>query len=89
MGFDYEVETPANGGPPNRKVIYSNRSHTTFDCKAFAKAFGGGGHTKAAGFNVTLESPSVPYTMGIKTLAHNTNPYSLAEALVQLHESKQ
>ena len=37
-------------------VIYSTRSHTTFDCSAFCLAHGGGGHTKAAGCRVVLGS---------------------------------
>lgn len=32
----------------------SVRSHTSFDCAAFGQQFGGGGHTRAAGFAVTL-----------------------------------
>lgn len=36
------------------KVVFSTRSHTTFDCMSFCKAHGGGGHTKAAGFNQPL-----------------------------------
>lgn len=32
----------------------SLRSHAGFDCAAFAQRFGGGGHTRAAGFDVPL-----------------------------------
>jgi hypothetical protein len=46
VGFDYFVDK----GIP--KAIFSTRSRTDFDCGAFCKAQGGGGHTKAAGFNV-------------------------------------
>jgi hypothetical protein len=34
------------------KIIFSTRSRTDFDCSALAKRYGGGGHTKAAGFNI-------------------------------------
>ena len=44
VGFDYT----ADDGLP--KIIYSLRSHTGFDCGAFCKGHGGGGHTAAAGF---------------------------------------
>lgn len=45
------------------KMIFSTRSHSGFDCGAFALAHGGGGHTPAAGFNVIydLDGPN-PYT---------------------------
>lgn len=46
VGFDVFAE---NGVPT---YLYSIRSHTTFDCGTFAKRFGGGGHTGAAGFTV-------------------------------------
>lgn len=47
-GFSYGVE---NGVA---KVRFSLRSHTGFDCAAFAKARGGGGHTAAAGFSLPV-----------------------------------
>jgi oligoribonuclease NrnB/cAMP/cGMP phosphodiesterase (DHH superfamily) len=50
------------------KYIYSTRSHTDFDCAKFAKSFGGGGHTRAAGFNIV--EPAM-------------NPYQLFQLLVQ------
>jgi oligoribonuclease NrnB/cAMP/cGMP phosphodiesterase (DHH superfamily) len=57
LGFKYIVERGA------RKLAVSTRSHTTFDCAAFARAHGGGGHTRAAGFAITLMDPdSDPYT---------------------------
>jgi hypothetical protein len=85
MAFDYEVEypkeTPNVGGV--RKIIYSIRSHTTFDCLAFAKTFpGGGGHTKSSGFNINLELGS---DAGSRYARHY-DPYSLAEALVNKYE---
>ena len=45
VGFTYKVES----GTP--KIVYSLRSHTGFDCAAFAKSHGGGGHSAAAGFS--------------------------------------
>ena len=46
----------------NRRVIYSLRSHASFDCARWAKAEGGGGHTRAAGFTVPLdETTPQPY----------------------------
>lgn len=56
---------------------FSTRSHTTFDCGAFCKKLGGGGHTKAAGFSVKFD-PMV----GIQ------DPYSTIRALVERHSSE-
>jgi oligoribonuclease NrnB/cAMP/cGMP phosphodiesterase (DHH superfamily) len=54
----------------NHKLAFSTRSHTTFDCAKFAKVFGGGGHTKAAGFNRTMvPTDPQPYEMIRRTLA--------------------
>ena len=47
----------------------STRSHTDFDCAALAKRFGGGGHTKAAGF-------TLPFALTDK------NPYAMLLGLV-------
>jgi oligoribonuclease NrnB/cAMP/cGMP phosphodiesterase (DHH superfamily) len=46
------------------KLLCSSRSRGSYDCGSLALAHGGGGHTKAAGFNVpmTLDSPN-PYKM--------------------------
>lgn len=57
IGFHYEVEPH---GPT--MIRLSTRSHTTYDCAALAKHYGGGGHTKAAGFSqpCTPASPN-PY----------------------------
>jgi len=64
VGFNMFVE----GG--ERKIIYSTRSHTGFDCKALAKMFpGGGGHTAAAGFNTLVNHEGKnPYDMFIEIL---------------------
>lgn len=58
IGFGFTAEA----GHP--KMIVSTRSHTTFDCAAFAKAHGGGGHTRAAGFGVPIgEDARDPFSM--------------------------
>lgn len=58
VGFSYRVEDG------KRILIFSTRSHTTFDCSAFARSHGGGGHTKAAGFSLRLsEGDPNPYSM--------------------------
>lgn len=48
---------------------------TTYDCAAMAKAHGGGGHTRAAGFSVAL------------TGNVTDQPYALARLLVEGWES--
>lgn len=49
VGFGYKCDE----GKPI--VIFSTRSHTTFNVGAFCVAHGGGGHTKAAGFSLPLD----------------------------------
>ena len=87
MGFDYEVETPKDGGAQCRKIVFSTRSHTSFNCSLFAKQFGGGGHVAAAGFNI--EFGSMPPANSVGHYAHALNPYTLAETLVDLYEQQQ
>lgn len=53
---------------------FSTRSHTTFDCAAFCKQLGGGGHTAAAGFAVKFDP-----VVGIQ------DPYSTIRQLVERH----
>lgn len=86
MAFDYEVETPKDGGAPCRKIVYSTRSHTSFNCSEFCKQFGGGGHVGAAGFNIDFGSMPPANSWG--HYAHTLNPYTLAETLVDLHEQQ-
>ena len=43
------------------KQGFSTRSHTDYDCKALATHYGGGGHTKAAGFGIPLGVAPNPY----------------------------
>lgn len=56
-----------NGG---LRLICSTRSRGDYDCGRLALAHGGGGHTRAAGFNLpmTIESPN-PYRMLQETIA--------------------
>jgi len=71
IGFAYFVE-PLDGESV-QKMVLSTRSHTHYDCSALSKHYGGGGHTKAAGFNHIM-SRSDP------------NPYAQIEALINLYE---
>jgi hypothetical protein len=48
-GFAYRAEPSGV-----LKLTFSLRSHTDFDCAAWAKHEGGGGHTRAAGFSVMV-----------------------------------
>lgn len=67
IGFDVFL---IDGTP---SMVFSTRSHTHYDCGKFAKAHGGGGHTKAAGFKVVLK-PEDP------------NPFELARRVVNRYE---
>jgi hypothetical protein len=62
IGFGFLIEDGA------QKMFLATRSHTGYDVSAFAKAYGGGGHTAAAGCNVRIE--------------HAPNPYDLVEKMV-------
>jgi hypothetical protein len=46
-GFGYRADEASR-----LTLAFSMRSHTDFDCAAFAKHEGGGGHTRAAGFSI-------------------------------------
>jgi len=70
IGYDIIYEEGA------LKMIFSTRSHTNFDCATLALSFGGGGHTKAAGFNVVLSPESSP------------NPYKLMQDTLTAYESR-
>lgn len=72
VGFNYEIDEGRT------KLILSTRSHTTFDCGAFSKSHGGGGHTFAAGFNIPFTPNSAP----------QQDPFTLVEALVNQYEQK-
>jgi nanoRNase/pAp phosphatase (c-di-AMP/oligoRNAs hydrolase) len=63
----------ADDGVP--KYVFSTRSRADYDCSALAKAHGGGGHTKAAGFNVTIDPKTA------------LNPYAVFKAIVEAHEN--
>lgn len=73
IGFGYFEENTPSGRVP--KMVASTRSHTTFDCMRFCAAYGGGGHTKAAGFNVIVDE-------------HSLNPYKTLENLLNDFESR-
>lgn len=71
VGFHYKVD----GG--KLKLQFSTRSHTGFDCAAFAKAHpGGGGHRAAAGFTIEV-SPEL-----------SANPYQTFRLLLEQWESR-
>lgn len=57
IGFSFYAEGAT------QKINLSLRSHSNFDCAAFCKYYGGGGHLRAAGCTLTLSYTSVqPYT---------------------------
>jgi oligoribonuclease NrnB/cAMP/cGMP phosphodiesterase (DHH superfamily) len=64
IGFDIFL---VDGTP---SMVFSTRSHTSFDCAAFCKAHGGGGHTRAAGFSrpLTPDDPQ-PFELARRILA--------------------
>ena len=75
-GFSYYAEedsteredwSPAFGD--NLKLVISTRTRTNFDVSKLAKFYGGGGHTKAAGFNT-------------KVTKGQANPYAHIVALI-------
>jgi len=53
----FHTRDPDSG---EKSVVYSMRSSERFDCGAFAKSMGGGGHAKAAGFS-TQSAPHDPW----------------------------
>jgi hypothetical protein len=68
IGFSYLVEDG------EKKLILSTRTRGTYDCGAFAKAHGGGGHTKAAGFTVPVREGDF-------------NPYDQVQYIVRRYEA--
>ncbi len=66
-GFSYFEENV--GDSRVTKMAVSTRSHTDFNCSALAKFYGGGGHTKAAGFTVNV-------------FVNDPNPYNMIESLI-------
>jgi oligoribonuclease NrnB/cAMP/cGMP phosphodiesterase (DHH superfamily) len=64
----------ADDGQP--KYLFSTRTRGVYDCAKLAKAHGGGGHTKAAGFQVAINPATA------------LNPYAFVEALVERHENQ-
>ncbi len=74
VGFAMFVEP----GQPKPKLIFSTRSHANFDCGAFCKSLGGGGHTRAAGFNIEVVVESGGWT---------PNPYSALMTILETYEA--
>jgi oligoribonuclease NrnB/cAMP/cGMP phosphodiesterase (DHH superfamily) len=59
VGFSFFVDSKSR----EEKMVLSLRSHKEFDCAAFCKKLGGGGHKAAAGCTLTLASNDAqPYT---------------------------
>jgi nanoRNase/pAp phosphatase (c-di-AMP/oligoRNAs hydrolase) len=71
VGFFYTHDQ----GAERPTLVLSTRSRTTFDCGAFCKAHGGGGHTKAAGCS---------FPLGVS----DPNPYTFVEELLRRHEAQ-
>lgn len=71
VGFAYTYEQ----GAARPQIILSTRSHMDFDCGAFCKAHGGGGHTKAAGCSFEVSE-----------IAHN--PYTFIEVLLRGYDTR-
>jgi len=71
VGFSYGIEDDNQC-----RMIISTRSHTGYNCMELAGAFGGGGHTAAAGFSKVW-----PVKDGSK------DPYSVVKAFIQTHET--
>lgn len=74
VGFKYKCET-SDDGKQTRKIIFSTRSHTSYDCMSFCKFHGGGGHTKAAGFTWIVSE-------------EESNIFNLIKTLVDSYEKK-
>jgi oligoribonuclease NrnB/cAMP/cGMP phosphodiesterase (DHH superfamily) len=70
VGFSYKTDE----GKPI--LIFSTRSHADFNCGSFCKAHGGGGHTKAAGFSVSL------------ALIQDPNPFQHFLEILEIYEEK-
>lgn len=70
IGFSYRVEE----GVP--KLLLSTRSHTDFDCADFARSYGGGGHTRAAGCCINFDITDAP------------NPYAMIRNLLTEYEER-
>jgi len=69
IGFGFHCESSV------QKMVFSCRTRVGYDVLGFAKAFGGGGHSSAAGFNQDITKQTL-------------NPYQLTELLVNEHEAK-
>lgn len=74
--FDLVIgfKTKVSDGADEPKLAVTMRSHTTFDCKAFALFMKGGGHSKSAGFSVPVVMERSPYLHIASLLEHFENP---------------
>jgi hypothetical protein len=83
VGFNHFIEE----GQTNPILIFSTRSHTHYDCSALAKYYGGGGHTKAAGFNNNLDLVSADHLTFIPRWT-SLNPYTTFQrALIHFEDT--
>jgi hypothetical protein len=74
VGFKYKCDLNDDDSR-SPKLIFSTRSHTFYDCMSFTKWYGGGGHTKAAGFNKDV-------------LKEDVNAYTYIQNLVDVYEEE-
>jgi hypothetical protein len=74
VGFDYMGVTDNQ----TASLVYSTRSHTGYDCGAFCKAHGGGGHTPAAGFTLKFNP----------LLEEGANPFITFRGLLEAYEAQ-
>jgi len=69
MGEDSKVDILVGFSYYDEKMIFSCRTRTNFDVSKLAKFYGGGGHTKAAGFTLKVEEwHRNPYSMILSTI---------------------
>lgn len=74
IGFKYKCDLN-EGDARSPKLLFSTRSHTFYDCMSLTKWYGGGGHTKAAGFNKDV-------------LKEDLNAYAYIENIVNKYEEE-
>jgi oligoribonuclease NrnB/cAMP/cGMP phosphodiesterase (DHH superfamily) len=70
VGFSYRMDAG------KVQLIFSTRSHTTYDVGKFCVAHGGGGHTKAAGFKVEVD------------LGADPNPFQHFKEILGVYEAR-
>lgn len=72
VGFVYDWPA-GQSAPETARVQFSLRSRGSFDCASFARMYGGGGHSRAAGFHCHGGNTGV------------MNPFFLIERLLSAH----